>query len=106
MSYLDANNYFTQPASKSRHNSFYGGLAYREASRIYENDKEGAAKDVDPKSIIVVTLLHDLCKLNRYEELPGQRYKQTRFDEEYPLLTFQGWDTVTVSKGIKTTKPQ
>ena len=59
--YLDANNYFTYAASKSRHDSFYGGLAYhslmdyREAMRIYENEKGGVAKDVDPKSIIITT---------------------------------------------------
>ena len=38
--HLDANNYFTYAASKARHDSFYGGLAYhslmvyREAMRI------------------------------------------------------------------------
>lgn len=52
--YLEENNYFTYAASKSRHDSFYGGLAYhslmdyREAMRIYENEKNGVAKDVDP----------------------------------------------------------
>ena len=56
--YLDENNYFTYAASKSRHDSFYGGLAhhslmdYREAMRIYENEKNGVAKDVDPIILI------------------------------------------------------
>lgn len=54
--HLDANNYFTYAASKARHDSFYGGLAYhslmvyREAMRIYEVEKDTMAKNVDPKS--------------------------------------------------------
>ena len=86
--YLDENNYFTYAASKSRHDSFYGGLAYhslmdyREAMRIYENEKNGVAKDVDPKSIILTTLLHDLCKLNRYPVLPGEKPKKVAYDRE------------------------
>ena len=86
--HLDANNYFTYAASKARHDSFYGGLAYhsmmvyREAMRIYENEKNGVAKDVDPKSIIITTLLHDLCKLNRYPVLPGEKPKKMEYDRE------------------------
>lgn len=86
--YLDANNYFTYAASKSRHDSFYGGLAYhslmvyREAMRIYEAEKDTTAKDVDPKSIIIITLLHDLCKLNRYPVLPGEMPKKVAYDRE------------------------
>lgn len=86
--YLDENNYFIYAASKSRHDSFYGGLAYhsllvyREAMRIYEAEKNGAAKDVNPKSIIISTLLHDLCKLNRYPVLPGEKPKKEAYDRE------------------------
>lgn len=86
--YLDENNYFTYAASKSRHDSFYGGLAYhsllvyREAMRIYENEKNGVAKDMDQKSIIVSTLLHDLCKMNRYPVLPGEKPKKEAYDRE------------------------
>ena len=83
--HLDANNYFTYAASKARHDSFYGGLAYhslmvyREAMRIYEAEKDTTAKDVDPKSIIITTLLHDLCKLNRYPVLPGEKPQKIEY---------------------------
>lgn len=86
--HLDANNYFTFAASKARHDSFYGGLAYhslmvyREAMRIYEAEKDTTAKDVDPKSIIITTLLHDLCKLNRYPVLPGEKPQKVEYDRE------------------------
>ena len=86
--HLDANNYFTYAASKARHDSFYGGLAYhslmvyREAMRIYETEKDTTAKDVDPKSIIITTLLHDLCKLNRYPVLPGEKPQKIEYDRE------------------------
>lgn len=84
--HLDANNYFTSAASKSRHDSFYGGLAYhsllvyREAMRLYEAEKKGLAKGVDPKSIIITTLLHDLCKLNRYPCEFGEKPKKKEYD--------------------------
>ena len=86
--HLDANNYFTYAASKARHDSFYGGLAYHslmvyhEAMRIYEAEKDTTAKSVDPKSIIITTLLHDLCKLNRYPVLPGEKPKKMEYDRE------------------------
>ena len=86
--HLDANNYFTYAVSKARHDSFYGGLAYhslmvyREAMRIYEAEKDTTAKDVDPKSIIITTLLHDLCKLNRYPVLPGEKPQKIEYDRE------------------------
>lgn len=86
--FLDANNYFTYAASKSRHDNFYGGLAYhslmvyRQAMRLYEAEKDTTAKDVDPKSIIITTLLHDLCKLNRYPVLPGEMPKKVAYDRE------------------------
>ena len=72
----------------ARHDSFYGGLAYhslmvyREAMRIYEAEKDTTAKDVDPKSIIITTLLHDLCKLNRYPVLPGEKPQKIEYDRE------------------------
>lgn len=86
--HLDANNYFTYAASKACHDSFYGGLAYhslmvyREAMRIYEAEKDATAKDVDPRSIIITTLLHDLCKLNRYPVLPGEKPQKIEYDRE------------------------
>ena len=86
--HLDANNYFTYAASKARHDSFYCGLAYHslmvyhEAMRIYEAEKDTTAKSVDPKSIIITTLLHDLCKLNRYPVLPGEKPKKMEYDRE------------------------
>lgn len=84
--YLEANNYFTYAASKARHDSFYGGLAYhslivyREAMRIYEAEKDTKAKNVNPKSIIITTLLHDLCKLNRYPCMPGKKPQKVEYD--------------------------
>ena len=67
--HLDANNYFTYAASKARHDSFYGGLAYhslmvyREAMRIYETEKDTTAKDVDPKSIIITNMIFASTRL-------------------------------------------
>ena len=54
-------------------------MVYRVAMRIYEAEKDTTAKDVDPKSIIITTLLHDLCKLNRYPVLPGEKPQKIEY---------------------------
>lgn len=59
-------------------------MVYREAMRIYEAEKDTTAKDVNPKSIIT-TLLHDLCKLNRYPVLPGEKPQKIEYDREKGL---------------------
>ena len=34
------------------------------------------------KAIIITTLLHDLCKLNRYPVLPGEKPQKVEYDRE------------------------
>lgn len=67
----DETDYFTAPASTKYHGNYEGGLAahslnvYDSLVVIYEQfaKKEDVA---DPESLIIVALLHDLCKIDYY----------------------------------------
>jgi hypothetical protein len=64
-------DYFTAPASTKYHGNYEGGLAahslnvYDSLMVVYDQfaDKGDIA---DPESLIIVALLHDLCKINYY----------------------------------------
>lgn len=63
-------DYFTAPASTSHHLNVRGGLA-QHSLNVYRtlldlNEKYMVIKD--PKSIIIIGLLHDFCKVNLYTE--------------------------------------
>lgn len=74
INYLDENDYFTAPASTRYHGAYEGGLAEHSVNvldcmlsvdkMLY--DVYGMPKD-DENSIILVALLHDLCKINCYK---------------------------------------
>ena len=80
ISYLGKCDYFDAPASTKYHLSCVGGLAqhslnvYRNMMRLYYGDdwetlKEYTTRDeeVDHENIIIVALLHDLCKVDFYK---------------------------------------
>lgn len=61
-------DFFTAPASTKYHNSFEGGLADHSLN-VYEELKEKAYMYGDcltKETIIITSLLHDLCKVNFY----------------------------------------
>ena len=60
--------FFTAPAASKFHNNFEGGLC-EHSLNVYRNFKgliEMKNVDLDEKSIIITSLLHDLCKCNYY----------------------------------------
>ena len=80
ISYLEKRDYFTAPASTQYHLSCVGGLAqhslnvYANMMRLYYGDKWESPKEyttrdeeVDHENIIIVALLHDLCKVDFYK---------------------------------------
>ena len=65
--------FYNAPASVKYHNNTYGGLAqhsldvYREAKSMYENlVKSGEKLSFGMDSIILCSLLHDVCKMDEY----------------------------------------
>lgn len=70
INYLESSNFFRLPASIKYHQNWLGGLAEHSLS-VYENLKRlndklelGFRED----SMIIVSLLHDICKCDNYEE--------------------------------------
>lgn len=64
----DSTDFFTAPASTRFHNNFSGGLA-QHCLNVYENFKsllEIKGVEMSEDSIIICSLLHDLCKCNTY----------------------------------------
>ena len=67
--YLEDTDFFIAPASTKFHNSFEGGLL-EHSLNVYENlvkENKLLKKKYDNPSLIIVALLHDICKANFYE---------------------------------------
>lgn len=71
ISYLDSTDFFQAPASAKYHNSVEGGLLAHslnvmdQAFALYPTFEQNAIV-LDKKSIALVSLLHDVCKIGYY----------------------------------------
>jgi len=74
--YLEVSDFFTAPASTRYHGCWKGGLAEHSANVydairfLYLNLKESddlILPDITEESLIIVSILHDLCKINCYK---------------------------------------
>ena len=73
-------DFYSAPASTKGHGSFEGGLLVHSLSvyRLLGNFSKNI-KEVNPASVVIVGLLHDLCKVNFYiktvrnVKIPGER---------------------------------
>ena len=80
--YLESSDFFTAPASTRFHGCYEGGLAdhclnvYNCLVFLTENlkDSDYVLPEVKDDSIILVSLLHDLCKVNTYQ--PVQKWRK------------------------------
>ena len=71
ISFLQKSDFFKAPASTRFHGAFEGGLA-QHSMKVYEILKEKVKTSVIPldikeESIIIIGLLHDICKVNFYK---------------------------------------
>jgi len=66
--FLEEEGFFRAPASTKYHNNFLGGLAAHSLSvyLIMKIFKDNEIMDLNDESIIIVGLLHDLCKYDVY----------------------------------------
>jgi HD superfamily phosphohydrolase YqeK len=70
LTYLDATDFFTAPASTRFHNSFPGGLldhSIRVTSKLVSLTKSMGLIWSRPESPYLIGLLHDLCKVDFYK---------------------------------------
>jgi 23S rRNA maturation-related 3'-5' exoribonuclease YhaM len=70
IAWLDSTDFKTCPASTKYHLSIKGGLAQHSLNvlRFARSVAKEVGIKVDDKSIIIASLLHDLCKVNFYVE--------------------------------------
>lgn len=93
ISYLENCDFFEAPASTKYHLAEVGGLA-KHSLNVYYSLKNLSGSKISLESLIIVGLLHDLCKMNCYKKsvkniqnkegkwIPTQTYI---LDDELPL---------------------
>lgn len=73
------NEFFTAPASTKYHGAYEGGLfdhSFRVAQRLIWLTKNLHLNWIYPDSPVVVGLLHDVCKIDKYEKNPEGNPKE------------------------------
>ena len=90
--YIKTTDFYTAPASTRFHSSYEGGLL-QHSINVYEmlkaKSKTDTWKDIvkDESTIIIVSLLHDLCKANYYTvEMRNKKNEQGKW-EQVPFYT-------------------
>ena len=66
--WLESTDFFEAPASTIYHENYTGGLC-EHSLKVYDNMvklKQEFKFDIDDEQIIIMTLLHDVCKVNTY----------------------------------------
>ncbi|MCI8291333.1 MAG: hydrolase [Clostridia bacterium] len=101
--FLDRTDFFKAPASTRFHGNFEGGLA-EHSMKVYEilkNNVKNAIVDlkVSDDTLIIVSLLHDICKANYYK-VDYRNAKNERGEwEKVPYYTVD--DTIPYGHGEK-----
>ena len=68
ISWLEKGDFFTAPASTRFHEAYEGGLL-KHSLNVYDSFMLLFSRDNDPiTSVILITLLHDLCKSGFYKK--------------------------------------
>ena len=103
ISFLEKSDFFIAPASTRFHGNYEGGLA-EHSLKVYEIlksklDKKEIDINVNDDTIIIVALLHDICKCNFYK-VEYRNAKNERGDwEKVPYYTVD--DTIPYGHGEK-----
>lgn len=66
INWLDSHNFYTVPASVIHHNNFEGGLAKHSLEVCEEAIKLNETENLPMSSVIICSLLHDVCKHDNY----------------------------------------
>ncbi len=75
LEWLEKTDFFTAPASSKFHSNFEGGLCahslnvYKRMKELCENEfKDAMNEKISEESLAIITLLHDVCKVNTYKQ--------------------------------------
>lgn len=90
LKWIESNDFFSAPASVRHHGSYPGGLAehsvnvFKRLSRLNnEEERRRQCSQYDSETIAICGLLHDLCKIDAYRNIPvpkeaAEQYEVTR----------------------------
>lgn len=92
--FLENSDFFTAPASTRYHGAWEGGLLAH-SMKVYEILK---TKTEDSDSVKIVSLLHDICKVNYYKT-DFRNVKNNGVWEQVPYYTVE--DTIPYGHGEK-----
>lgn len=91
ITYLEKSDFFTAPAAASHHSNFEGGLAEHSLNvyRLLKEKNEKYKLGYSEETIILTSLLHDLCKIGVYKK--GYKLRKNTNDqwEAYGTYTFE-----------------
>jgi hypothetical protein len=93
MEWLRGSDFYTAPASTRYHGAFEGGLldhslAVHDQLEFLSHMYEGQVGELDPESVAICALFHDLCKVGSYKiEMRWRKDAQNRW-EQYPTYKF------------------
>lgn len=93
--WLESTDFFEAPASTIYHENYAGGLC-EHSLKVYDNMmklKQEFKFDIDDEQIIIMALLHDVCKVNTYtkdkkNQKIGQNWVTVDFwkrNDDYPI---------------------
>lgn len=74
LDWLEKSDFFTAPASTKYHGAYEGGLCehslnvFDQLARLVHEDPLGSGCTFSDESIAIVSLFHDLCKVNMYKQ--------------------------------------
>lgn len=101
MDFLETSDYYKAPASTKYHGAYEKGLI-EHSYKVYEilkNKIEFHKMDVSEETLIITTLLHDICKVNFYK-IDYRNAKNARGEwEKVPYYTIE--DTIPYGHGEK-----
>ena len=92
LAWLERSDFFTAPASTRYHGSYEGGLC-EHSINVFDRLTElleglSGVKWPDAESVAIVSLLHDLCKVDVYKTEFRNRKNETGQWEKYPVYVF------------------
>lgn len=100
ISWLEETDFFEAPASTHYHENYIGGLVEHSLKvyDAYKKLKTSFALDIEDKSIIIMSLLHDVCKTNCYiKSKKNVKVGQNWITEDY----FSFEDSTPIGHGQK-----
>jgi hypothetical protein len=101
--FMEKTDFFKAPASTRFHGNFEGGLL-QHSMKVYEILKHKVetnieSLDINPESIILIALLHDLCKTNFYKVEYRNAKNELGVWEKVPFYAVD--DTIPYGHGEK-----